>query len=82
VTFLYDVGVQALAVAVVIWPVEAAILWLIWNVRISVRKSSSMMDIAPELTEDEKVALKWTIGRTIRNELALYRAAKARGEIP
>ena len=69
--------------ALVIWgsPVEGAILWLIYRVRITVRKTASLSDILPaDISEDEKVALAWSIRRAIRNELTLYRAAKARGE--
>jgi hypothetical protein len=36
--------------------------------------------VAPDLSEEEKVALAWSIKRTIKNELELYRKARSRGE--
>jgi hypothetical protein len=51
-------------------------------VKNTVGKSSKLIDVAPNLTEEEMVALNWSVNKLIRNELALYRAAKARGEIP
>ena len=74
-------GLPALP-ALRIWgiPVDGAVLWLIWKVRGTVGKSSKLMDVAPDLSEEEKTALAWSVKRTIRNEVKLYRAAKARGE--
>jgi hypothetical protein len=68
--------------ALLIWggPVEGAIIWLVYRVRITVRKSAAIGDIMPELTESEKVALAWSIRRAIDNEVILYRKAQERGE--
>jgi len=69
--------------ALLLWgaPVEGAILWLIYKVRVTVRKTSAVGDIMPELSPEEKTALAWSIRRAIRTELSLYRAAKGRGEV-
>ena len=61
---------------------EGAILWLLYKVRITVRKTSALSDIMPTLSETEKPALAWSIQKAIRNEVKLYEAAKARGEVP
>ena len=68
--------------ALIIWgaPVEGVLLWLVYKVRVTVRKTSAIGDIMPELTEPEKAALAWSIRRAIKNEVELYRKAKARGE--
>jgi hypothetical protein len=68
--------------ALIIWgaPVEGAILWLIYRVRTTVRKTSALGDMMPELNEEEKEALAWTIKRAIANEVLLYRKTKGRGE--
>lgn len=62
-------------------PVEGAILWLISRVRKTVTKSSKLMDVAPDLTEEEKEALAWSARKLVRGELALYLKAKERGEL-
>ena len=65
--------------ALLLWgaPVEGAILWLIYKVRVTVRQTSAVGDIMPELSVEEKTALAWSIRRAIWHELELYRAAKA-----
>jgi len=70
--------------ALLLWgaPVEGAILWLIYKVRVTVRKTSAVGDIMPELSPEEKTALAWSIRRAIATELKLYRGAKERGEVP
>lgn len=70
-----------LAIGVLESPFAVSIVWLVLRVKETVGKSSKLIDVAPDLTEDEKVALKWSVDKLIRNELALYRAAKARGEV-
>jgi len=69
--------------ALLLWgaPVEGAILWLIYKVRVTVRKTSAVGDIMPELSPEEKTALAWSIRLAMRTELSLYRAAKGRGEV-
>ena len=71
---------QAIAAAIVLWPIEALIIWLVVRVRGTVAKSSKLMDILPDLSDAEKAALAWSIRKAIDNEVKLYRAAKYRGE--
>jgi hypothetical protein len=69
--------------ALVIWgaPVEGAIMWLIFRVRKTVGKSSKMMDVLPELNDEQRAALAWSLRKAIDREVQLYRAAKSRGEV-
>jgi hypothetical protein len=62
-------------------PFAVAIVWLVWRVRLTVNKSSKLMDVAPDLTEEEKTALTWSIAKQISMEVRLYEAAKKRGEV-
>lgn len=71
-----------LAIGVLESPFAISIVWLVLRVKGTVGKSSGLMDVAPNLAEEEKVALQWSIGRLIRSEVRLYQDAKARGEIP
>jgi len=71
-----------LAIGVLESPFAVSIVWLVLRVKNTVGKSSKLIDVAPNLTEEEMVALNWSVNKLIRNELALYWAAKARGEIP
>jgi hypothetical protein len=61
-------------------PLALAIIWLVYKVRLTVRKTSALADIMPELSPEEKIALAWSIRRAIHNEVELFRKAKARGE--
>lgn len=63
-------------------PFAVAIVWLVWKVRKTVTRSAKLMEVAPDMTEEERVALAWSIRKAIGNELKLYRAAKERGEVP
>jgi len=64
--------------ALLLWgaPVEGAILWLIYKVRVTVRKTSAVGDIMPELSVEEKTALAWSIRKAISHEVTLFRAGK------
>ncbi len=72
---------QIIASAIVLWPVELAVLWMVYKVRVTVRKTSAIGDVMPDLEPRDKVALAWSIRRAIKNEVKLYEAAKARGEV-
>jgi hypothetical protein len=69
-----------LAIGILDAPFGVSIVWLVLRVKRTVTKSNKLMDVAPDLSEEEKVALAWSIARTIKNELELFRKAKARGE--
>jgi hypothetical protein len=69
-----------LAIGILDAPFGVSIVWLVLRVKRTVTKSNKLMDVAPDLSEEEKVALAWSIKRTIKNELELYRKARSRGE--
>jgi hypothetical protein len=61
-------------------PFAVAIVWLVWRVRGTVRKTAWLADVMPPITEEEKVALRFSAQKAIKNELELYHKAKGRGE--
>jgi len=77
---------QAIAAVIVLWPIEVTIVWLVWNVRISVKKSGAWMNIMPDLErisqendftpEEVREAITILTVRSIKNEVDLMRKHK------